>query len=105
MNYERVKRRHVAGLFEPRLRVRFKSTPSVPQPASPAATGAAQTASNVDTAVANATLGNVNTSNPLSSTTYEQTGTVNDDGYSVPSYSATTTLIPTLQSILTGTEN
>jgi hypothetical protein len=105
MNDHRTKRHHVAGLFAPRERMRYKNTPAVPTPPTPAATGAAQTASNVDTAVANATLGNVNTSGPLSSTTYNQTGTTNVDGNMVPSFSETTNLNPTLQSILTGTEN
>lgn len=102
---ERIRHHHVAGLFAAPDRVRFKSTPAVPTPATPAATGAAQTASNVDTATANAVLGNVDTSNPLSSTTYTQNGTTNVDGNSVPSYSQSTTLNPTLQSILSGTEN
>jgi hypothetical protein len=81
------------------------SKPSVPTPATPQATGQAQTASNVDTAIANATLGNVDTSGPLSSTTYNQNGGQMVNGEFVPSYSSTTSLNPTLQSILTGTEN
>ena len=105
MRFDRTKRHHVAGSFPPRERMRFKNTPSVPTPATPAATGAAQTASNVNTAIANAQLGNVNTSGPLSSTTYNQTGSTDVGGNMVPSYSATTSLNPTLQSILTGTEN
>lgn len=105
MSFDRVRRHHVAGLFADRPRIRFKNTPQVPTPASPAATGAAQTQSNVGTAVANATLGNVDTSDPFSSTTYQQNGGQMVDGNWVPSFSKSTTLNPTLQSILSGTEN
>jgi hypothetical protein len=105
MNYERVRRHRVAGLFMPRARMRFKSTPSVPTPATPQATATAQTGSNVDTAITNATLGNVDTSNPLSSTNYTQNGLTDVDGNWVPSFSQSTTLNPTLQGILSGTEN
>jgi len=81
------------------------SKPSPPTPASPQVTSAAQTQSNVDTAVANAIMGNVNQSSPFGSTSYNQTGTTNVDGYNIPSYAQTTTLNPTLQGILTGQEN
>lgn len=104
MMFDRMKRHHVAGLYRVRVPIRFKQA-SVPTPATPAATGAAQTTSNVDTAIANATLGNVDTSGPLSSTNYQQTGSTNVDGNMVPSFSESTTLNPTLQSILTGMEN
>jgi hypothetical protein len=105
MIFDRTKRHHVAGLFTVRDRVRFKSTPSVPQPANPQAVSTAQTGSNVNTAVANATLGNVNTYSPFGSTTYNQTGTTDVNGNAVPSFSQTTSLNPTLQGVLTGTEN
>lgn len=81
------------------------SKPDVPQPASPQAVSGAQTTSNVDTAVANATLGNVNQVGPMGSTTYNQTGGQMVDGNWVPSYTQTTSLNPTLQNILTGSEN
>lgn len=105
MNYGRTKRHHVAGLFAPRDRTRFKSTPEAPTPASPQTVSTAQTGSNVDTAVANATLGNVNQVGPLGSTTYDQTGGRMVNGNWVPSYTQTTSLNPTLQSILTGTQD
>lgn len=79
--------------------------PSVPTPASPQTVDQQQTQSNVDTAVANATLGNVNQVGPLGSTTYNQTGGQYVDGNWVPSYTQTTSLNPTLQSILSGTED
>ncbi len=101
----RSRRHHVAGAFVTRERVRFKSTPNVPQPANPQVVAGAQTQSNVDTAIANAALGNVNTYSPFGSTTYNQTGTTTVDGHDIPSFSTTTSLNPTLQGILTGSEN
>lgn len=77
---------------------------SAPTPAPPQQVAGAQTTSNVDTAVANATLGNVNQNGPLGSTNYQQTGGQMIDGNFVPSFTQTTSLNPTLQSILTGTE-
>jgi hypothetical protein len=48
--------------------------PSAPSPPNPLQTAAAQTASDVNTAVANATLNNVNTYTPFGSTTFNKTG-------------------------------
>lgn len=50
-----------------------------------------QTRSNVDTAVANATLNNTNQSTPFSNLTYNQTGGQWINGNFVPSYTATQT--------------
>lgn len=105
MNDFRLRRHRAAGLFVPRERVRYKNSPQVPQPANPQVVAGQQTQSNVDTGIANATLGNVNQSGPLGSTTYNQTGGQWVDGNWVPSYTQTTSLNPTLQGILTGTEN
>lgn len=80
-----------------------KSSP--PQPAPPQEVATQQTGSNVNTAVANATLGNVNQYSPYGSTTYQETGGRMVDGNWVPSYSQTTSLNPTLQGIVTGSEN
>jgi len=104
MRFERVRRHHVAGLFKVRERVRFKQA-SPPTPAPAAQVAGEQTKSNVNTGVANAILGNVNQEGPLSSTTYEQTGGQMVDGNWVPSFTQRTSLNPTLQGILTGTEN
>lgn len=104
MKFERIRRHHVAGLFGAPERARFKNA-SPPQPAPASQVAGAQTQSNIDTAIANATLGNVNQSSPFGSTTYQQTGTVNVDGRDVPQYSQTTTLNPTLQRILSGTQD
>jgi hypothetical protein len=105
MTFERICRHHIAGLFTPRERTHFKNTPSVPTPAAPQAVSAAQTGSNVDTAVANATLGNVNQVGPMGSTAYNETGGKMVNGNWVPSYTQTTSLNPTLQDILTRTQN
>lgn len=101
----RMRHHRIAGLIPVKPRVRFKNSPQVPQPASPQQVAGQQTQSNVDTAIANATLGNVNQVGPFGSTTYNQTGGQYVDGNWVPSYTQTTSLNPTLQSILSGTEN
>ena len=76
-----------------------------PTPAQPQQVAGEQTKSNVGTAVANATLGNVNQYSPYGSTTYQETGGKWIDGNWVPSYSQTTALSEPLQNILTGTQN
>lgn len=83
-----------------------KSQPSPPPPPDPRLVANAQAGSNISTAVANSTLGNVNQVGPTGSTTYNQTGGYTDpnSGTFVPSYTQTRTLDPALQSVLTGTE-
>ena len=83
-----------------------KSQPQPPAAPNPAETAKAQTTSNLATAVANSTLGNVNTIGPTGSTTYSQTGGYTDPttGQFVPSFTQTQSLDPTLQNVLTGTE-
>lgn len=91
--------------FEEKPRVALRSVcfvsggGSAPQPSNPQATIGAQTASNVQTAVANATLGNTNQVTPQGSLTYSQTGGRNVGGNWVPSYTATQTLSPEQQRI------
>jgi hypothetical protein len=61
-----------------------KSSPKSPTPPDPAATAAAQTASNKETAYWNAVLNNVNQVTPYGNLTYKQTGggkTYNTDAY------------------------
>lgn len=79
---------------------------SSPKPPDPYATAAAQTNSNVNTAAANAMIGNANENNPYGSVKYTQTGT----GYitdskggktAVPQYTRDVTLSPDQQSLLT----
>jgi hypothetical protein len=79
--------------------------PDAPTPAQPQQVAADQTKSNVSTAVANATLGNVNQVSPYGSTSYQESGGKWVDGNWVPSYTQTTALSQPLQNILTGTEN
>ncbi len=71
-----------------------------PDPPNPQATAAAQTATNVGTAVANANLNNVNQVTPAGNLTYSQTGSYTDptSGQTVPQFTATQTLTPTGQS-------
>lgn len=81
--------------------------PNPPTPPNPVTTAQAQTGTNLSTAVAQSELGNVNQSGPYSSTTFNQTGGYTDPntGQWVPQWSENTQLNPTLQSILSGTEN
>ena len=81
------------------------SKPSPPQPPDPVATAAAQTGTNVSTAIANATLKNVNQVTPDGNLTYSQSGSqsIYDPStgktYQVPQYTATQTLSPAQQAI------
>jgi hypothetical protein len=74
-----------------------------PDPPNPIFTAAAQTGSNVQTAIANANLNNVNQVTPQGNLTYNQSGTYNSvdplTGLStaIPQYTATQTLSPTGQ--------
>ena len=68
---------------------------SAPPPPDPKETAAAQTGTNVATAIANAQLGNVNQVTPYGSLTFDQTGTYNftdpssGDSYDIPTFTAT----------------
>jgi hypothetical protein len=73
---------------------------SAPPAPDPAYVSQQQTASNVNTAVANATLGNTNQVTPYGNLTYNQIGTQDVAGNQVPRYEATTTLSPQMQAIL-----
>jgi hypothetical protein len=105
MKFER--RIHAAGLFDVRERRRWKSTPQPPAPPNPVTVANAQTGTNIGTAVANTTMGNVNQVGPTGSSTFDQTGGYFDPATKqfVPSFTETNTLNPTLQGILSGTEN
>ena len=71
-----------------------------PDPPNPIYTAAAQTGSNVATAIANANLGNVNQVTPQGNLTYNQSGTYNmvdpttGGSYAIPQFTATQTLSP-----------
>lgn len=79
--------------------------PKAPKAPDPKETGAAQTATNVTTALANAQLGNVNQYGPDGSEVYSQSGgqTFTDPttgaSYFIPQYNKTTTLSPQQQAI------
>ena len=74
-----------------------KSSPSPPAAPDPAVTAAAQTGSNIDTAIANARLNRVNQTTPWGSISYTQ-GPVDANG--VPTYSSQITLSPEQQALL-----
>lgn len=79
--------------------------PKAPKPPDPRETAAAQTSSNIGTAIANQTLGNINQVTPDGSLIYSQTGTkqwrdpMNGAMYDLPQYTATQTLSPGQQAI------
>ena len=84
------------------------SAPSAPAAPNPGQVSADQTTSNVNTAVANATLGNTNQVTPYGNLTYTQTGGQQVGNNFVPSYTATQTLSPQEQQIFdwqTGLQN
>ncbi len=79
--------------------------PSAPTPPNPKDTAAASTGTNVATALANASLNNVNQVGPNGSLTYSQTGTskftdpYTGQSYDIPNYTQTTTLSPDQQKL------
>ena len=79
--------------------------PKTPKPPSPQATSAAQTGTNVSTAIANAYLGNINENTPDGSTTVSKSGmeSVYDpytrQTYQIPRFTRNTTLSPAQQAI------
>src|SRR6187551_77953 len=75
-------------------------TPRAPTPPDPAATAAAQTQSNVGTALAQGQLNNVNQVTPYGNLTYTSNPSgVNVGGQSIPQYTATQTLSPSQQAL------
>lgn len=86
------------------------SSPSPPTPPDPKTTAAAQTGTNVSTAIANAALGNVNQVTPYGNINYNKTGSQSvydpstGTSYDVPTYTATTTLAPQQQATLDQTQ-
>ncbi len=77
-----------------------KSTPQPPPAPNPDNVAQAQTASNVNTAVANSYIQNANQYGPYGSTTFDVTGYHTVDGNQVPTFSQTTTLSPEQQHLL-----
>src|SRR5882672_5614189 len=82
-----------------------KSQPAAPTPPDPVKTAAAQTGTNIGTAIANATIGNANTIGPTGSTTNNVTGYVDwtdpNSGqvYKLPQYTSETKLSPEQQQL------
>lgn len=74
-----------------------KGSSSYPQPPNPQTVASAQTASNIDTAQAQAYLNQVNQSTPFGSLTYTPTGQTNPQG--IPQMQANVTLSPQQQAI------
>ena len=76
-----------------------------PKPPDPVKTGAAQTATNIGTAVAGSFLNNVDQFTPQGSLTYGQTGTyeftdpVSGESYDIPTFSATQAYSPDQQAL------
>jgi len=79
--------------------------PKPPAPPDPKETSAAQTGTNIGTAIANNTMGMVNQVTPDGSMTYSSNGTqtytdpYTGKTYEIPKYTATTTLSPTGEAI------
>lgn len=79
--------------------------PKPPKPPDPKETGAAQTGTNIGTAIANNTMGMVNQITPDGSLTYDQRGTqtytdpFTGKSYEIPQYTATQSLSPEQQAI------
>jgi hypothetical protein len=83
----------------------MSSSPSAPAAPDPVKTAQAQTASNVDTATAQAALNNVNQNTPYGATSFQQTGSYTTPGGQViPTYTQNTQLSPLGSTILTGTQ-
>lgn len=84
--------------------------PKAPKPPDPAETAAAQTGTNVSTAVANAYLNNVNQITPDGSLSFDATGEYDFEDpasgatYKIPTFTATQTLSPQQQAIKTQTD-
>lgn len=84
--------------------------PKAPKPPDPMETAAAQTGTNVSTAVANAYLGNVNQVTPDGTLSFDATGNYDftdpssGTTYNIPTFTATQTLSPQQQAIKTQTD-
>ena len=76
------------------------SKPDAPTPPSPQATAQAQTGTNIGTAIANASMNNMNQVGPDGTLNYNQTGTTSytdpytGQTYAIPQFTQTTTLSP-----------
>ena len=76
-----------------------KKSPSPPPPPDPAATAAAQTAANIDTAIAQGIMNRTNQISPLGTSTYNKLGETDVSGHMVPNYEQVVTLSPEQQKL------
>lgn len=77
-----------------------KSIPAPPPPPDPRVVSAAQTQSNVETAVANALLNNISQYTPYGSIVYNPAGSATVGGQQIPLFSAVQTLSPEVQALV-----
>jgi hypothetical protein len=75
-----------------------KAAPAPAQP-DPAAVAQAQTASNLQTSIANSYMGNANQYSPMGSMEFNPVGTVNVGGYEVPRWESTQSFSPEQQQL------
>ena len=77
-----------------------KSPPAPPPPPDPRVVSAAQTQSNVETAIANSLLNNISQYTPYGSMVYSPAGTATVGGQTIPLFNATQTLSPEVQALV-----
>jgi hypothetical protein len=77
----------------------FDKGGSAPAPPNPYLTAQAQTGTNIDTAIANTALGQVNQVTPQGTLTYDKTGSTTVGGRKIPQFTATTEMSPQMQAI------
>lgn len=77
-----------------------KSSPSPPPAPNPTTVANAQSKADINTAIAQGTLNNVNQVTPYGNLTYSQTGSYDVNGNKVPQYTATQTLTPAAEQAL-----
>lgn len=73
---------------------------SAPPAPNPAATASAQTAADINTAIAQGYINRTNQTTPFGTSTFNQTGTQSVDGHDVPTFSQTVALAPAEQQLL-----
>jgi hypothetical protein len=76
-----------------------KKAPAAPASPDPRQVAAAQTGSNVETAIANSVIGNADETSPYGNVNYQNIGAVNVAGQNVPRYQRNVTLSPDQQNL------
>lgn len=77
-----------------------KDSPSAPSAPSPQTTANAQTAADINTAIAQGYINRTNQTTPFGTSTFNQTGSVDVNGNTVPQFSQTVSLAPAQQQLL-----